>query len=112
MNESIGYRIQKEFNSDKKVTIFDTITLSLEGRFTANLLEKWGMVAAKMNGEDSSGRARMALLTPEEVVNRAFEVTALFFKQAKGLGFLINLPDLNSINVMEETKIVEKEKVT
>lgn len=44
---------------------------------------RWGMIAAKPDGEDSSGRAKLALLSVQEVVTRAIETaeqldTALF----------------------------------
>lgn len=60
--------------------IHETSVLEKEAEFAAALIERWGMVSAKPDGEDSTGRAKLMLLSPEEVVERACSTTELAFK--------------------------------
>lgn len=53
---------------DKKVK------LTFQGTVAAALVEKWGMVASVMDGEDSAGRAKPRLQTPDELCDRACDV--------------------------------------
>lgn len=62
------------------------------------LIEKWGLVAAMPDGEDTAGRAKLRLPTPDELVNRAFDIAAKTYEVARARGLLISVPDLNEIN--------------
>jgi hypothetical protein len=44
----------------------------------ASMIEKWGMIAAVEDGEDTRGRQKLRMLSPTELVNRAFETSELF----------------------------------
>ena len=50
---------------------------SLEAHLATEIVIRWGMVAATPDGEDSSGRAKVRLLTPEELIERACETAHL-----------------------------------
>lgn len=63
-----------------------------EARFAMAMVERWGMVAAESNGEDSAGRASLRLQTPEELISRAFKVAELVFAEARNRGWVIHLP--------------------
>ena len=45
----------------------------LEAKIAISLVEKWGMVSGAEGGEVSTGRAKLRLMTPHEVVDRACE---------------------------------------
>ena len=59
-----------------------------EGQFAAHMIEKWGMVAAMSDGEDSAGRQKLRLATPEELVERAITTTNLLFKRMREEGMM------------------------
>jgi hypothetical protein len=63
-----------------------------EATVVLHLIEKWGMVAATPDGEDSAGRQKMRLQTPEELVARAMEVTRLAFSTLRENGWLVTIP--------------------
>lgn len=63
-----------------------------EAHFAAVCIEKWGMVAGMPDGEDSAGRARIRLATPEEVVERAMTVAELFYRAARARGWTTKIP--------------------
>ncbi len=83
---------------EKKVTCYDTEAMTQEGRLAIVFLEKWGMVAAKEDGEDAAGRQKMALIPVDECVARAFEMSRLAMAEARRRGLVVELPDLNEIN--------------
>lgn len=53
------------------------------------LIERWGMIAAMPDGEDSAGRQKFRLQTPEELVARAFTVATDAVGYATRRGFVI-----------------------
>ena len=65
------------------VIVHDTEMIEAEARLAFSLLERWGMVAACPDGEDSAGRAKLRLSEPSELVDRAFEVANLAFNRAR-----------------------------
>jgi hypothetical protein len=83
-----------ETNHYNKGTIYYGESLLPEGQFAAHMIEKWGMVAATPDGEDSAGRQKMRLATPEELVERAIETTNLLFRRMReeGMTFVCGFP--------------------
>lgn len=63
-----------------------------EAQAVIALLEQWGMVAATPDGEDSTGRARLRLSTPEEMVDRAIETVRLAFLKMDELDWFVRVP--------------------
>ena len=51
--------------------------ISLRGKLAITLVERWGTVAGYDTGEDSAGRAKIGLMLPADVVNRATEMASL-----------------------------------
>ena len=74
-----------------------------EARFTLELIERWGMVAAEQDGEDSSGRAKLRLMTPDELAERAIATTATVFGRLRALGWITQMPDV-PVEVESESK--------
>lgn len=62
--------------------------LSFKARIALSFIEKWGMVAACPDGEDSSGRFKSRPLTPVEVVSRAVETTERAFEHFDEKGWI------------------------
>lgn len=83
---------------EREVSVFKTEVPDDVAAFAMLLIEKWGLVAALPDGEDSSGRAKLRLPTSEELVARAFEIAEAAFGHAAMRGRMVPLPDLNEIN--------------
>ncbi|MCV9940933.1 hypothetical protein OIU35_31670 [Boseaceae bacterium BT-24-1] len=64
----------------------------------ATLIEKWGMVACTGEGEDSAGRQRLRLLSPEEVVVRACDTADIAFTEFDARGWRVDLPGYDDIH--------------
>ncbi|KKL25562.1 hypothetical protein LCGC14_2404040 [marine sediment metagenome] len=78
----------------QKVMVWEREYLEQEARFVLELLVRWGMVAAEPDGEDSAGRQKLRLQTPEELTTRAFAVADLAMKKARKDGLVHVAPEL------------------
>ena len=80
----------------KTPMVYETELPELEARFALNLLERWGMVMAEPDGEDTAGRQKLKLMSPNVLVERAFEVARLAMAECRTRGLMhtvVELPD-------------------
>jgi len=101
-------RIERDYHGKKSVVAYETETLDHVGRLACVLVEKWGMVVAIPDGEDSAGRQRMRLPTPAELSSRALDIAETLMAVLRARGHVVALPDLNEINA--ENDRVEEAK--
>ena len=78
-----------------------------EGGYALNLLERWSMVSGKDTHTDDNGHQHYRLLEPEEVVQRAFNIAEIAFKELRARDLLIELPSVEEAEQM----IKEREKL-
>lgn len=90
MDECKNYRL--------KYTQHELVTPDLRARLAMALIEKWALVAAIPDGEDSSGRAKCRLSTAQETVDRAVEMAGLAVSAFKERGWLVESPSLTELN--------------
>ena len=60
-------------------------------QFVLALVERWAMVAATDDREDSAGRAALRLMSVSEVVNRAVAISAKTFEAIEEKGWFIEV---------------------
>lgn len=60
--------------------------------FAMTCIEKWGLVAAEIEGEDSAGRAKVRRMTPDEIVTHAVAVAQKAFTAFEREGWIIDIP--------------------
>lgn len=61
-------------------------------QFAMQLIDRWGMIAAAPDGEDSTGRAKFRLLEPHEVVTRACQTAQIAFELFAAQDWLLDVP--------------------
>jgi hypothetical protein len=84
-----AYLVKDDFrNTSRKVMIHSDEHFGPEADMASKLVTHWGMVSARPDGEDSSGRAKLDLMSPEDVVRRACDTTALFFEEVRKRGWI------------------------
>ena len=66
-----------------------------EAKFMMAIIERWAMVAATPDGEDSAGRAKLGHLPIEDMVVRAADVAERAFKEVESRGWFIQIPSLD-----------------
>jgi hypothetical protein len=49
----------------------------MRARMAVALIEKWGMVAAIPDGEDTAGRQKLRMMKPKEIVERAIDTAKM-----------------------------------
>lgn len=76
-----------------------------EAKFAMACVERWGMVAGMPDGEDSSGRAKLRLATPDELVNRACDLAARLSDEFSQRGWIGAVPSIEDLH--EALKDVE-----
>lgn len=77
--------------------IHESVQPDAVARVACALLEKWGMVAAVEDGEDSAGRQKLRLMSPEELVKRAFDTAEGFMAMARDTDHLLILPPIEEV---------------
>ena len=82
--------------------------LELKAKVALSMLEKWGMVAAEPDGEDSAGRAKLKLPSADDLAKRACDVTDEAFTEFEKRGWVLKLPTMSEM----KEKYAEKEKVS
>jgi len=77
-----------------RLVAHETEQLEQTAKLAFDLVGRWGPVAATPDGEDSSGRAKLRLQTPEELVQRAFGCAELAMAYARTHGHVAIMPDI------------------
>jgi hypothetical protein len=85
--------IDKEFRRDKVVLQQDEHP-EMEATLAFALIERWGIVSAMPDGEDAAGRQKHRLMTPEELVERAFDSARIAVVKARELNLIHKCPIL------------------
>ena len=78
-------------SNDGHIAISAIETPDQTARMAFALIERWGAVAAEADGEDSTGRAKLKLQSPADLVKRAFDIAEAAIAEAKKRGLTINV---------------------
>lgn len=73
--------------------------LNTEADFAFHFIERWGMVGALPDGEDSAGRQKLRVATPEELVVRATEMAATLWAEFEKRGWIEEVPSIEEAEV-------------
>ena len=87
----------KYSNSGNMVMVHSRESPAWKARLACALIEKWGLVAAAPDGEDSSGRAKLRKLTPTELVAEATEVADLAVEEFRRRNWVTELPSFSDV---------------
>lgn len=107
MKDAIGAIHQKRqswMGGPQEVAIVQTRAIGNAATIASQLATRWGMVAAVSDGEDSSGRAKLRIMTPKEIVERAVQVAELLIGEFEARGWFLELP----VPVLESTDELPK----
>ncbi len=77
-----------------EVRVWDREHPELEARIAIEFVTKWGMVAALPDGEDSSGRQKLRMHRPAEMVDRAIECAGLLAEVLRKRGWMHITPSM------------------
>lgn len=74
-----------------------------EARMVIELIDRWGMVAAMPDGEDSAGRQKLRLATPDELVTRAMQTTEAAFRAMREAKWIDRSPEVPAVEEVKAT---------
>lgn len=77
---------------------------TMEARFAMACIERWGMVAAEVDGEDSAGRSKLRRLTVEEIVTHACDTAQCAYEEFETRGWILSLPGYEEIREQAEER--------
>jgi len=81
-------------NEKAEILITKTEALTAEASMAMLLIERWGLVAAEIDGEDTSGRQKIRRLVPKELVDQACDTAKIAFESFRERGWVAKLPTL------------------
>ena len=70
---------------------------NLKARVAMDMAQRFGLISVKPDGEDSTGREKMLLLTPSEVVDRAVSIADQLVNEINKRGWMIPMPHPSEI---------------
>lgn len=86
-----------------QLLIHERYRLTPEGSFLMDMV-KMASHSAIDAGETSSGEQKMRLLTPEEAVGRAMQVTQMMFAAMQHEGWVLDIPSWDEISSASPNK--------
>ena len=81
--------------------IHNTEHLTPEGAFMMALVERWGMVMATDDGEDSAGRKKSRIMTEDELITRTANIADLAYKVARENEWTITVPSISEMDAVK-----------
>jgi len=90
--DDVGFRVVDEGYRKGRVLIYSTKAPTRRAILAMQLLERWGMVAAHEDGEDTAGRQKFRLLLPDELVSRACETADQAIMEIEKRGWYLEIP--------------------
>ena len=90
----IESKVRGKYADTLRVLYHESETPEQEAKLALLFLERWGMVMGEPDGEDSAGRSRVRLATPDELVDRAFAIAHLAMDKARSTGLIHQGPTL------------------
>lgn len=79
-------------DSHARVLSLQRTAFSMKGDMAWDLMKRFSVIAADLEGEDSTGRAQYGLLDPAQVVVRACEIAEQAWSEFESRGWLQELP--------------------
>ena len=85
---TVTAKVVKFRNDVRQIAVHNDEISNPEALLTFALVERWGMIMGTPDGEDSSGRQKVRIMTASELVERACRVTEQVFMACRDLGWI------------------------
>lgn len=88
----IEMRAKRRDYKEADQVIHKAEVLGPEAAFAMELCGRWALVAAMPDGEDTAGRQKLRLPTPEELTARTMEIAKSLFGAMRAEGWTLPVP--------------------
>lgn len=85
--------VTRNFEDHIEMRVHDPMMPNRTGRFAQELIIRFGLIAGAPAGEDSAGRQASGLMSPADIVNRAFDISEAYFAELEDRGMVLAAPD-------------------
>ena len=92
MVKDIGFMIADRFRL-KEPVLYNKLLFGMEAKIAIEMVQRWGVIAAMDDGEDSAGRHRVRLMTTEELVQRACDSAQKLTEEFEKREWVLKLPE-------------------
>ncbi len=104
----IDYIVQPTYNG-AEIKIVRLAVPTPQAELAMTLIERWGIVAGDVDGEDSAGRQKVRLQTVEELIERACKTAEAAMAEFQNRGWMMAIPkpdpeDDQFMDELRETK--------
>lgn len=99
-----------DFQSSFKIMLHERTDLCAQAKLACALAERWGIVAAIEDGEDSAGRQKLRHMTPEELAQRACQCAANLFQRFSEIGWIATHDAAADVTKKVEAEAAERRR--
>jgi len=82
---------------DERYVLHHLKQLDSRASLACQFAERWAMVAAMEDGEDSAGRQKVRRMTPGELADHACECVSALMEQFQVRGWLLEVPNFEQV---------------
>lgn len=91
----------------KDVTLHNIVVPDARAQLAGELARHLALVAGQADGEDSAGRQKIRLLSPDEVATRALEIAEALWAGFEKREWMISMPSPDEVNPPKQPSISE-----
>ncbi len=107
--DAIEFVCKNDFD-ELKIEALNRECPGYEASMAIELISRWGMIAAEVDGEDSSGRSKIRRMTPGELVEHATATAGQAIAKFRELGWIKVRPSYKEI-AEDHNKFIAEETV-
>lgn len=102
MNTKPHFNEEPSFRGGTEIKISRSMIVNAEADFAMELMRHLAIAIGHPDGEDSAGRAKLRLMTPQEISNRACEISRCAFDEFEKNDWLVALPAPKPMKLKDE----------
>ena len=99
----IETKVNEKYAETYRFTAHENEHPEAEAKLAFEFIKRWGLVMAADDGEDSVGRQKFRLATPQELIDRAFSIAHLAMDKARSTGLIHQGPTLADLEKPDKT---------
>ncbi len=92
MNQDTAFQEVATYDDGSEIKVYAVEYPNQQARIAIDLVSKWGIVAARVDGEDSTGRQKLRNIDAEELARVACDAAAALWMQLRQRGWMLDIP--------------------
>ena len=88
---TIGYQVRRSYEVTRP-EVYPLVQVDFRADLAKHIVERWALVAAIPDGEDSAGRQKLRLPDPLELAKRACDIAEETWTEFESRGWVLRIP--------------------